>query len=145
MKKFISQSELEKQKTDNKSKHNVGEIYPQIFTHDKGLKFSKNMQLDANIIWLGSYLLENSLFPKIKCPLCGKEDVLIPYKVVGSILSGCHTIQFYCVNCQEKFVTNNYIEYFRLIYKYIQTNKNNFKTEDILQNCTTCPPNAEFV
>ena len=49
MTKFISQSKLEKQKTDNKSKHNVGEIYPQIFIHDKGLKFSKNMQLKSQV------------------------------------------------------------------------------------------------
>ena len=35
MKKFISKSELNTQKTDNKNTHYVGEIYPQIFFNDE--------------------------------------------------------------------------------------------------------------
>ena len=104
MVKFFSKSELDSLKSDNKNSHNAGEIYPQIFSHDEGLKFSENITLGAGIIWLGSYTLDNHLFPREKCPICGKEEVLIPYKTIGSVLSGCHTINFYCKNCGEKFV-----------------------------------------
>ena len=121
MPKFITKTELADKKSDNQNDHNVGEIYPQIFSHDKNLEFSENMQMEAGIIWLGAYYLENNLFPKIKCPICGKEEALIPYKAVGSPLSGCHTISFWCKNCHKQMVTNDYNEYFRLITEYIKT------------------------
>ena len=117
MVKFISKSKLDSQKSDNKKSHNVGEIYPQIFANDEVEEFKEDMQMEAGIIWLGGYMLDSNLFQKEKCPACGKEEVLIPYKPVGSILSGCHTIKFWCKNCHERFVTNNHIKYFRLIYK----------------------------
>ena len=128
MKKFISKSELNTQKTDNKNTHYVGEIYPQIFFNDENLKFTEDMQMEIGLIWLGAYKLENNLFSREKCPICGKE-LLIPYKAVGSILSGCHTIQFWCKNCDEKFVTNNHLEYFRNIYKYVQKHHHEFVQE----------------
>lgn len=136
MVKFLSKSELDSQKTDGKKSHNVGEIYPQIFANDGKFEFKKGMPLEAGIIWLGGYLLDSNLFPKQKCPACGKEEVLIPYKAIGSILSGCHTIQFYCTNCGERLVTNNFIDYFRNIYKYVIKNGKNFKPEQKLNTCT---------
>ena len=142
--KFISKSESDSLKSDNKRTHNAGEIYPQIFSNDKGVEFKEGMQLEAGIIWLGGYMLDSNLFPKVKCPVCGKEEVLIPYKAIGSVLSGCHTIQFWCKNCGERFVTNDYIEYFRLIYKYIQNNRHEFTPEQKLNNCTSVPDNAQF-
>lgn len=145
MVKFISKNELNSQKFDNKKSHNTGEIYPQIFESDKVFEFKEGMQMEAGIIWLGGYMIDSELFPKEKCPICGKEEVLIPYRAVGSILSGGHTIQFWCKECGEKFVTNDYIEYFRLIYKYVQTHKHEFKPEQKLDNCTCAPANTEFV
>ena len=145
MPKFISKSKLDSKKSDNKKSHYVGRIYPQIFSTDKGLEFQENMPLEAGIIWLGGYMLDSNLFPKEKCPNCGKEEVLIPYKAIGSILSGCHTIQFWCKNCGERFVTNDDIEYFRLIYKYILNNQHEFKPEQRLNNCTSVPAGSEII
>lgn len=137
MSKLISKSELETQKSDHKNTHYVGEIYPQIFSHSEKFEFKEDMPLQTAILYLGSYQLENNLFPKQKCPICGKEEVLIPYMCGGSVLSGCHTIQFYCLNCHEQFVTNDNIDYFRLIYKYIQGNKDNLKSSPVFKDCTT--------
>ena len=142
---FISKSELDSQKSDNKQSHIAGEIYPQIFSHDGNINFNENMGLIAGIIWLGGYKLDGNIFKKEKCPICGKEEVLVPYKTVGSILSGCHTINFYCTNCKEKFVTNDHIEYFRKIYRYILAHKNKFSSERKLNNCTSAPENAVFI
>lgn len=143
--KFISKSESDSLKPDNKKCHQVGEVYPQIFSNDKGLEFKEGMELEAEIIWLGGYKLDSSLFPKEKCPICGKEEVMIPYKAIGSILSGCHTIQFYCTNCGERFVTNEHIEYFRSIYRYILEHRKEFNPEQKLNNCTSAPIKAEFI
>lgn len=145
MVKFISKSELDSKKTDNKKSHDVGEIYPQIFSDDSNIDFSGEIKLEAGIIWLGGYQLDSSLFPKEKCPICGKEEILIPYKTVGSVLSGCHTINFYCKNCGEKFVTNNHIEYFREIYRYIIKNRDKFVSEQKLNNCTVTHKDAKIV
>ena len=143
--KFISKSELDSQKSDNKETHYVDTIYPQIFSTDKGFEFKENMQLEAGIIWLGGYMLDSNLFPKEKCPLCGKEDVLIPYQTVGSVFSGCHTIKFWCSNCHERFVTNEHIEYFRLIYRYVLNHRHEFKKEQELPRCTKAPESTEFL
>ena len=134
--KFISKSELDSKKSDNKNSHQAGEIYPQIFSNDEGLEFKEGMKLEAGIIWLGGYTLDSSLFPKEKCPICGKDEVMIPYKAIGSYLSGCHTIQFYCTNCKERFVTNSHIEYFRQIKRYIQDNKKNFAPKQKTNKCS---------
>ncbi len=100
--------------------------------------------MDAGIIWFGGYMLDSALFPKKKCPECGKDEVLIPYKTVVSVLSGCHTLKFYCTNCHERFVTNNDIEYFRQIYKYIIEHRKEFSVEQKLDKCTPAPDNAVF-
>lgn len=145
MPKFISKSELDSLKSDNKKTHYAGEIYPQIFSNDEGLEFKEGMQMEAGIIWLGGYMLDSNLFPKEKCPICGEKEVLIPYKAIGSILSGSHTIRFRCKNCGEKFVTNDHIEYFRRIYKYILNHRHEFKPEQKLNNCTISPKKAKFI
>ena len=137
MSKLISKSELEVQKSDHKNTHYVGEIYPQIFSHCAKYEFKEDMPLQTAILYLGSYQLKSNLFPKQKCPICEKEEVLIPYMCGGSVLSGCHTIQFYCLSCNEQFVTNDNIEYFRLIYKYILKNKDKLKPSPAFKNCTT--------
>ncbi len=142
---FISKSESDSLKPDNKKSHQVGEIYPQIFSNDRNLEFKEGMQLEAGIIWLGGYMIDSSLFPKEKCPVCGEEEVLIPYKAIGSILSGCHTIQFWCSNCGERFVTNRHTEYFRSIYKYILDHKKGFKQEQKLDNCTSFPHGVKII
>ena len=133
---FISKTELSKQKPDNKKSYNVGEIYPAIFYHGKDLIFSENMPLEVAVIWLGAYQLENGLFPKYYCPICKKEEALIPYMCGGSILSGCHTILFYCTNCKEQFATNDDIEYFRLIYKYILNNREKLSPSSHFEACS---------
>lgn len=143
--KFISKSELDSQKSDNEKSHNVGEIYPQIFSTDNGLELQEDMQMEVGIIWLGGYMLDSNLFPKEKCPICGKEEAMIPYKTVGSVLSGCHTIKFWCKECGERFVTNDHIEYFRLIYKYIQNHRHEFKPEQKLNNCTSAPAGSKII
>ena len=143
--KFISKSELDSQKSDKKKTHYVGTIYPQIFSTDKGLEFKENMQLEAGIIWLGGYWLDSNLFPKEKCPICGKGEVLIPYQAIGSVLSGCHTIKFWCKNCHERFVTNENIEYFRLIYKYVLEHRHEFGARQKIDHCTSAPMKAEFI
>lgn len=136
MPEFISKTELETQKNDSKKSHNAGEIYPTLFSHSKNLDFNENMPLEAGIIWLGCYLIDNKLFPRQKCPVCGKEEVLIPYKAIGSMLSGCHTIEFYCTNCHEQFVTNNHIDYFRSIKQYVANHINEFSEEQKLNKCS---------
>lgn len=143
--KFISKSESDSLKSDNKRTHNVGEIYPQIFSQDEELEFKEGMKLETGIIWLGGYMLDSNLFPKEKCPICGKEEALIPYKAIGSILSGCHTIQFWCRKCGERFVRNEHIKYFRQIYRYILKHRQEFKPEQKLNNCTSYPLNAEII
>ena len=145
MPKFISKRKLDSQKSDNKKSHHVGEIYPQIFSNDEVEEFKERMLMETGIIWLGGYMLDSNLFPKEKCPICGKEEVLIPYKTVGSVLSGCHTIKFWCSNCHERFVTNEHIEYFRLIYKHILKHRHEFKPEQKLNNCTSAPTSSEFI
>lgn len=144
MVKFISKSELDSLKSDNKISHNAGEIYPQIFSTDSHNEFNENLKIEAGIIWLGGYMLNNKLFKKEKCPICGEKE-LIPYKAIGSVLSGSHTIQFWCKNCDEKFVTNDYPEYFRKITQYIIENRKKFNSEQELDNCTSAPLSAEFV
>ncbi len=136
MPKFVTKTELAAQKSDYQNDHNVGEIYPQIFSHDKNLNFSEDMLMEAGIIWLGAYYLENNIFPKVKCPICSKEEVLIPYKVVGSVFSGSHTISFWCKNCHEQLVTNDYKEYFKLIIKYIKIHKEELKPKMIKGRCS---------
>lgn len=145
MTNFISKSALDSQKSDKKNTHYVGTIYPQIFENDSKFVFKEDMQMEAGIIWLGGYMINSELFPKKKCPVCGKNEALIPYKTVGSVLSGCHTIKFWCSDCHERFVTNEDIEYFRLIYRYIIKHRHKFTPEQKLKNCTETPDNARLL
>ncbi|MBQ9246444.1 hypothetical protein IJ182_09280 [bacterium] len=142
--KLISKSSLEaqiKQQVTTPKTRQVGEIYPEIFDTDKGLTFSIDMKMDIAIIWLGAYETENCFFKKGKCPVCG-EETLIPYFCGGSILSGCHIIKFYCTKCEEKFVTNSNIEYFREIKNFVVNNRKNLKTSNRIKNCTVLPTSS---
>lgn len=121
-----TQAEELKKTSAKKDSHNVGEIYPEIFDSDKGLVFGEGMKLDAAIIWLGAYELDSSEFPKIKCPVCG-EEALIPYFLGASVLSGAHTIRFYCTKCQERIVFNDKIDYYHMIRDYIFKNQKTLK------------------
>lgn len=126
-KTILTKSEAQKMKINAKAKkkHNVGELYPQMFDSFENCDFTKEISLECAIIWLGSFRLNSSLFPKIKCPLCGKEEVLVPYFCGASVLSGCHVIQFYCTNCNEQIATNNNPDYYHKIRDYILKNIEN--------------------
>ena len=132
---FKTKSEVEKQLPSNTKTHNAGEVYPEIFSHTKEAELSADMPLDVAVIWLGTFRLKNDLFRKEVCPVCGKET-LIPYMCGGSILSGTHTIQFYCPDCHEQFVTNDHIEYFRQIYRYAQEHQDELKPSPKFISCT---------
>ena len=138
MKNILTKTEAEKLKQTSKQtkSHYVGEIYPEIFDTDKDLFFDENMSLNVAIIWLGAYELESNLFEKIKCPICGKEEVLIPYFCGASILSGSHIIKFYCTSCAEKIVFNNKSDYYHDIRSYILKNKNTLKPSKLVKTCS---------
>ena len=136
MRNLQRKSEVEKQIPTHKRQHFVGEIYPEIFSHTEESELSEKMPFDAAIIWFGSFRTDNCQFPKENCPVCGNENVLIPYMCGGSILSGAHTIQFYCTNCHERFVTNDYSEYFRKICRYGREHAHELKPSPKFTNCT---------
>jgi len=144
MVKFSTKGEVESKTPAKKTKHYVGEIFPEIFSGTKASELNEKMPLDAAIIWLGAFRFKNGLFPKEICPACGKET-LIPYKCGGSILSGAHTIQFYCTNCYEQFVTNDHIEYFRKIYRYALAHKDELEKSPKFISCTSIEKEAEYV
>ena len=147
MSNLISKTELEAQKKTSKKDEirYVGQIYPEIFTHSKNFVFKEDMPFESAILYLGAYQLKNELFPRLKCPICGKEEVLIPYMCGGSVLSGCHTIQFYCLNCKEQFVTNDDIEYFRKIYRYVIKHREELKPSPAFRSCTSLPASSIIV
>ena len=132
---FKRKSEVENQLPSQMKTHYTGEIYPEIFSHINDSELNEQMPLDAAIMWLGSFRLANELFKKEICPVCGKET-LIPYMCGGSVLTGNHTIQFYCTNCNEQFVTNDHIEYFRQIYRYAREHKNELQRSPKFTECT---------
>ncbi len=136
-KTILTKSEAQqlKRSVNPKKKHNVGELYPQMFDSFSECDFGKEIPLECAIIWLGSFRLDSSLFPKIKCPVCGKEEVLVPYFCGASILSGCHVIQFYCTNCKEQIATNNNSDYYHKIRDYILKNRKNLTAGKTI--CTT--------
>ena len=135
MANFKSKSEVEKQLPSKTKTHYTGEVYTEIFSHTNDSELNEKMPLDTAIMWFGSFRLKNGLFQNEICPVCGKKT-LIPYMCGGSILSGAHTIQFYCTNCHEQFVTNDHIEYFRQIYRYAREHKDELKPSPKFTECT---------
>ena len=135
---FISKSDLKSEEKQNKT-YSPHEIFPNIFLNLEPYSEKINF-IETAIIWLGAYRLKNENFPKEKCPKCG--NIMSPYACGGSILSGRHTIQFYCHSCKEQFVTNSYIEYFRLIYKYILSNQNTLEKSLIYKTNFNIDENA---
>ena len=142
MPNFISKTELETQTKDQKVlelTHQVGEIYPQIFSHVTEEDLN---ELHTAIILLGAYKINSNLFKKQTCPKCGRKHSLTPYMCGGSVLSGAHTIQFYCTNCHEQFVTNNFKAYFKQIYEYVKENKKDLPVSKKFLNCSQTDENA---
>lgn len=125
---FISQTEIEKQVNKfSKKFHYVGEIYPEIFSVNEKKELS---ELKVIIIYFGKFKIDSNVFCKIDCPICKKQHSLVPYNCCGSVLSNLHTILFYCENCKESFVTNDYDIYFKEIKNYIMKN-NDFSKNGI--------------
>ena len=83
-----------------KKVHYVCEFYPEIFDEDEGVEFYEDMEFEAGVFELKSFRLKSNCFPKIKCPVCGKEESIV-YSCVASMLSGVHTLKFHCLNCHE--------------------------------------------
>lgn len=135
---FISKTELESKigTTQEKTTRYVGEIYPEVFKSSDNYEFKDGMPLEAAIIWLGAYQIDSSKFPREKCPICGKEEVMIPFMCGGSMLSGAHVIKFYCTSCGEQFVTNDYIDYFRQIKKYVTEHRKELKPSPAFKECS---------
>lgn len=106
--------------------YNVGELFPTIFVEDETREFREGMPLITKILGLGQFRLKSSDFPKVTCPVCGKEEVLIPYFCGASVLSGCHVIKFYCTECHEKIAVNNQPDYFHKIRDYVVKNETDF-------------------
>ena len=131
MKNYLTKTEADElcKTTEVKDSYNVGELYPHIFSSDDELEFKDGMPLDVAIIWLGTFEINSSIFPKMKCPICGKTE-LIPYFCGASILSGCHVIKFYCLNCNEKIAFNRVSDYYHEIRNYILKNRQNLKKSE---------------
>lgn len=103
MKNYLTKTEADElcKTTEVKDSYNVGELYPHIFLSDDEIEFKEGMALDVAIIWLGTFEINSSIFPKMKCPICGKTE-LIPYFCGPSILSGCHVIKFQQIEYQKR-------------------------------------------
>ena len=139
-----TQAEELKKKSATQKTRSAGEIYPEIFDSDEGIIFQEGMKLDVAIIWLGAFEMQSSDFPKIRCPVCGKEEGLIPYFCGGSILSGAHIIKFYCLNCHERIVFNDKISYFHKIRDYALKNRKNLSASSRVKT-STISKNAVFI
>ena len=125
---ILTKTEADRLKLTNPAKifYHVGELFPRLFNEDESRKFYDGMPLEVKIIYIGEFTLESSFFSKIKCPLCGKEEALIPYFCGASVLSGCHVIKFHCLECKELIADNNNSEYFHKIRDFVIKNRTNF-------------------
>lgn len=92
----------------------IGQLYPEIFNCDGGIRFKKNMPLDIIIAWRGKYTLNSNALPRETCPVCGTKS-LIPYSLRASMLSGCHVIKFYCLKCHDRYASNAMSAYYQQI------------------------------
>lgn len=97
--------------------HSFGELYAGILTQDDKLDFNSDMKVELGLLWLGSFEPPAYIFPRAVCPTCGKGK-MIPYACIASVLSGCHTIKFHCLNCHERLATNNALDYYHLMRDY---------------------------
>lgn len=126
-----------------KKVHNVGEFYPEIFDEDEGVEFYEDMEFEAGVFELKSFRLKSNCFPKIKCPVCGKEESIV-YSCVASMLSGVHTLKFHCLNCHESFVTRD-IDFYHLIRDYIKEFLHNPQPDKVYHCKALRPIRLEFI
>lgn len=97
--------------------HSFGDLYAGILTNDSDLDFCATMQTEIGLSILGGFKPPSYIFPRAICPSCGKAK-LIPYFCIASVLSGCHVIKFHCLNCKDRFATNQALDYYRVIRYY---------------------------
>ena len=109
--------------------YSAGELFPNIFDEDSSKEFKEGMILTAKIMYLGNFKVNSSVFPKIKCPVCNKEESLIPYFCGASVLSGAHVIKFYCTECHEHIAINNNSDYYHKIRDYILEHRKELDSE----------------
>ena len=138
---FLTKTQAQKlcETSQKKKSYHVGELYPEIFSHDENLTFNEETKLNVALIYVGAFELENNVFSKIKCPICGKEEA-IPYFCGASILSGAHVLKFHCLNCKELIATNDLKEYYHSIRNYIVKNKNNLPISKTLKTYVESSP-----
>ncbi len=126
-----TQADILKLTVPEREYYNAGELFPTIFDsdNDNTKDFKGNIPLIAKIIYFGNFKADSSVFPRIKCPVCQKEEALIPYFCGASILSGSHVIKFYCNECKELIAINNNSDYYHLIRDYLIKHKTELQTE----------------
>ena len=101
-----------------------------MFDKEKDMEFKESMPMEIGIVWLCSGYVDSAVFPKYKCPYCGKET-LVPYYCVGSVLSGAHVIKFHCLNCRERVAFNDILDYFHLIRNYCMKSPDKMKNDRV--------------
>lgn len=124
-----SKADILKMTVPERECYNVGELFPQIFDADNVKDYHEGMTLNAKILYLGNFELKSSAFQKIKCPICGKEEALIPYFCGASVLSGAHVLKFYCKECHEHIAINNNSDYYHKIRDYIFEHRHELVSE----------------
>ena len=111
----------------NQKYRSFGIIYTDYFDGDEKKDFYYGMPASIAIVWLAGGWLDSSLLPKHKCPVCGKESLIL-YYCSGSALSDSHTLKFHCLECKELFAAKD-SEYFRIIRHFIIDNPKSLKKE----------------
>ena len=140
---FISRTETEKTLVETENTNSsFDEITPKTFANFTQKDFKV---LNVSIMWLGSYKIEDDVFPKETCPKCGKEHSLKPYLCEATLFSGVHKILFCCQNCGEQFATNDYRKYFREIANYVAEHRENLPPSDKHEPCTALPMNGRII
>ena len=136
MKNYITKTEAQKHYLLNivlkiVKNRSLGTLYYDMFKKEKDIEFKESMPVEIGIIWLCSGYVDSIVFPKQKCPCCGKET-LVPYYCVGSMLSGAHVIKFHCLYCKERIAFNNIRDFFHLIKNYCLKNRDKLKKDKSL-------------
>ena len=140
---FISRTETEKNFAQSEeTKQSFDQITPKTFANFTQEDFNV---LNASIMWLGAYRIDDDVFTKETCPKCGKEHSLRPYLCEAMLLSGIHKILFYCPNCGEQFATTDYRKYFREIANYLAEHRGDLPRSTKLKPCVEAGINAKIV
>lgn len=100
-----------------KSSYHFGELYRGVLSNDENTNFNSTMDVEVGLSWLGGFSVPCYIFPRAICPNCGKAK-LIPYSCIASVLSGCHVIKFHCLNCKDRFATNQTLDYYKIMREY---------------------------